>query len=125
MFPSQEAALQFFKGQAEEGLIFFATRVQNGEELDEHVFSCGDKTLYHGSFAEIHAQLQAALALDPTHKKVIKGVKMWDALMPASSLLATELRNKVRDHRQDLEAKSPAAPSPVAHAKPAPSTRGK
>lgn len=107
-FASEEEALSFFSKVAAENKTFFATRVQGTQELDEHVFSCGDSKLYKGSYAEIKQQLEDAAKANPSNKVTAAGLEKFCSLIPkATSDLTSNMRVHAQAQRDAVEKAQP------------------
>ncbi len=109
VFPTMDDAVKFFTTQAKAGLRFFATQYENGAPIDFHVYSCGDKHLYQGTYAEIKAQLEAACKKDPDNTMTRDGLKEFLTCMPQPlASRATDMREQIKGHRQSTEAEERA-----------------
>ena len=117
VFPTMNDAVKFFTTQAEAGLTFFATQYENGKPVDFHLFSCGDKHLYQGTYAEIKAQLEEACKKDPDNELTTKGLEEFISYMPSTTPNpASEMRERIKGHRQTAEdsAELSSTPAPTA-----------
>jgi hypothetical protein len=119
-FESTTSATNFFTTQAQEGSPFLATWVVDGNIVDDHFFSCGDGTLYKGSFAEIAQQLEAALET-ATHPdiqgKISEGLARIKQAMPKEQNPAAEWKSKLQESKsatnaENTEEAANTAPSP-------------
>lgn len=84
-FPSAEAAETFFRELAADKVEFLATQLVNGKPVDNHMFSCGTGELFHGSFKDIHKQLNNALETEKNPELIAKlsqGIEKISARMP-------------------------------------------
>lgn len=106
VFESREAALAFFKEQAAAFHLFLATAHRDDKPIDFHVFSCGDGTLYSGSYDEIKDKL--------LEDKNTNGLSLFNHMMPSSPNPASEMREHVNKHRAS------AAEDNAHHLKPSP-----
>lgn len=100
VFPTHDAAIQFFAAQAEAGNKFFATQCVNGQATDFHVYSFGNGQLYKGSYAEIKSQLKAAASEHPDNTSIAEGLSEFNQLMPAAPNHASRLRGEIDEHRR-------------------------
>lgn len=93
VFPSKEAAINFFEKQAAQNLEFFVTEVTpEGQPTGFHMYSCGNGQLYKGSLQEIQKQLQDALKQDPQNDKLNNGLKMIQNRMGIEQNPASKMR---------------------------------
>lgn len=106
-FPSREAAKNFFKGFAEKGMSFLATE----QGKDSHFYSCGTKTMFEGSFEQIHQQLVEAekTAEGEDKEKIQQGIK--DIAQFSKQDFKSKYKKEIQDPEK-LKNEEPTAPSP-------------
>lgn len=88
VFPSHEAAVNFFTEQAAKKLEFLAMQMQDNKPTGFAVFSCGDGQLYQGTIEEIKAAIEIANQENPQamYTKALKTLSEIPSFNPASSM---------------------------------------
>lgn len=111
VFPSHDAAITFFEKQAVvQNLPFCATKYENGKpaEPEFHVFSCGNYTLYQGTYASILKDLSEAAKTDPIAKAGLEKFKSLESKLSrtppsAAPSPAADLRNQLLAEKTAME----------------------
>lgn len=105
-FATMEEAVAFFEAQAKLGHVFLACRVDEQKNfMDDNCFSCGDGTLYRGTFAEIASQLESVIRADTSNTHARDGLVIIKSYMPPNANPVKSARDDMRDLRTKQQSK--------------------
>lgn len=108
VFASRQEAMAFFTRQATSippREFLLSETDQNGKPTGHNVFSCGNGTLYQGTYNEIHQQLKNEKSNDP---RVLEGINTISRLLdPTSSLKSRLNQNKAENPISSPQSRTP------------------
>lgn len=111
VFPSIDALYNFFTALAQSNppCQFLAINVAT----QEHLFSCGDGTLYKGSKEEVRQQLEKAAAEANAKPETKDALALFDSYFPAREHAASRARGVIQGMQNAAGEREQPAPAPA------------